>query len=587
MPLNSTSDRPITGGHVPPITTERDAAYRAIAASLPDMVVIVYDQNLTVRMVEGGGLAAALLPGAAYEGGPVAELLDPSCREEVLARYREVFAGRRSEFAYASAGTARQYLVTVCPLDTDPAEARLGLAIWHDVTERNEVHRRLQHLADHDPLTGLLNRRRFEQEVEHHLALCHRYGARGAVLLIDVDHFKYVNDTLGHSAGDELIIQIADALRARLRETDTLARLGGDEFAVLLPQVDEEGAQLVARSLVEDLRGHARARRDGPRRPVTASIGVAVVGPGRLTADELMTQADLAMYDAKEGGRDQHAVYREEELDAAGAGAAVAPGAEESTGGIRTRLRWLDRVQAALEADRFVLHGQPIVDLATGDTHGHELLLRMLGSDDQLIAPFAFLPVAERFGLIPSVDRWVIDKAIGLAADHGSRFSINLSAKSLSQPDLVTFIANRIATAGVDPSALTFEITETAAVTNIALARTFAEGLHDLGCRLSLDDFGAGFGTFSYLKHLPFDEVKIDGEFVSGCTRSSFDQMVIDAVVRMAGALGKTTVAEFTGDRETAELLRVAGVTHAQGFYLGRPGPLPEDDAVTVHTLKG
>ncbi|MCU1677830.1 MAG: hypothetical protein JWM93_2588 [Frankiales bacterium] len=575
MHLNFPTAGPITGWPVLSITTERDAAYRAIAASLPDMVVTVFDEELTVRIVEGGGLVAAL-PGAAYEGRPVAELLDPACREDVLKRYRLALAGGRSEFAYASAATGRQYGVTVCPLDTGPSGERLGLAVWHDVTERNEVHRRLQHLADHDALTGLLNRRRFEQEVEHHLTLCRRYGARGAVLLIDVDHFKYVNDTLGHSAGDELIIQIADALHSRLRESDLLARLGGDEFAVLLPQVDEAGAQLVARSLVEDLRGYARAHRDGPLRPVTASIGVAVVGAGRLSADELMTQADLAMYDAKEAGRDQHAVYRDEDVH----------GAAEPTGGIRTRLRWLDMVQAALDEDRFVLHGQPIVDLATGRTHGHELLLRMLGDDEQLIPPNAFLPVAERFGLIPAVDRWVIDKAIGLAADQGSRFSINLSAKSLSQPDLVTFIADHIGAAGVDPSVLTFEITETAAMTNIALARTFAEGLHDLGCRLSLDDFGAGFGTFSYLKHLPFDEVKIDGEFVSGCTHSSFDQMVIDAVVRMAAALGKTTVAEFTRDRETAELLRGAGVTYAQGFYLGRPGPLPADDAITVHTLK-
>ncbi len=558
-------------GAVHPFTTERDAAYRAIAASLPDMVVTVYDQDLRIRMVEGGGMGAALLPGAAYEGRPVAELLGPERRDEILGRYRMALDGRRTEFAYTALPAGRQYIATVSQLDTGPTGERLGLAVWHDVTERNEVHGRLQHLTDHDALTGLLNRRRFQQEVDHHLTLCHRYGARGAVLIIDIDHFKYVNDTLGHSAGDELINQIAEALRRRLRASDVLARLGGDEFAVLLPQVDQEGAQSVARSLVEDLRGHARGSPEGPLRPVAASIGVAMVRPGVLTGNELMTQADLAMYEAKEGGRDQHSLYRD---DDPGELADGRPGTSTPNGGIRTRLHWLDRVQHALDEDRFVLHGQPIVDLSTGQIHGHELLLRMLCDDDALIAPDVFLPVAERFGLIPAVDRWVIAKASTLAAAHGSRFSINLSAKSLSQPDLVTFIADRIATTQVDPAALTFEITETAAVTNIALARTFAEGLHDLGCRLSLDDFGSGFGTFSYLKHLPFDEVKIDGEFISGCTASSFDQTVIDAVVRMAGALGKTTVAEFTGDRETADLLRNAGVTYAQGFFLGRPGPL-------------
>jgi diguanylate cyclase (GGDEF)-like protein/PAS domain S-box-containing protein len=563
---------------------QRDAAYRAIAASLPGMVVTVFDDELVVRVVEGGGLKQALLPGTVLEGRPVADLLDPIGRDDVLERYRRALAGTRGEFAYFVTGTGRQYLVTVGPLETGDEGERLGLAVWHDVTERNEVHRRLQHLADHDSLTGLLNRRRFEQEVEQHLSRCRRYGATGAVVLIDIDHFKYVNDTLGHGAGDELIIQIADALRLRLRESDVLARLGGDEFAVLLPQVQVEDALIVAQSLVEGLRGHARASVGGPLRPVTASIGVALVTAGQATGGEVMTQADLAMYDAKEAGRDRYAVYADEDTPPAGDGAAVDA---KAPGGIRTRLRWLDRVQAALDEDRFVLHGQPIVDLASGAVHGHELLLRMLGDDDELIAPYAFLPTAERFGLIPAVDRWVIARAIDMAADRGSRFSINLSAKSLSQPDLVDFIADRVNAARVDPSALTFEITETAAVTNVAVARTFAEGLHDLGCRLSLDDFGAGFGTFSYLKHLPFDEVKIDGEFVASCTSSSFDQMVIDAVVRMSRALGKTTVAEFTGDRQTAELLRDAGVTHGQGFYLGRPGPLPLAgvELAPVHSL--
>ncbi|UTI64664.1 EAL domain-containing protein [Paraconexibacter antarcticus] len=549
---------------------ERDAAYRAIAAGLPDMLVVVFDADLRIRMLEGGGLAQALLPGSAYEGRDVAILVAPDAREETIIRHKAALAGHRSTFPCTTVSGGRQYHVTVGPLDGGSASDPLGIAVWHDVTDRNEVHARLQHLADHDPLTGLVNRRRFEQDIDHHLSLCRRYGPRGAVLLIDVDHFKYVNDTLGHAAGDELIAQVAEALQTRLRESDVLARLGGDEFAVLLPQVDLAGAEAVAESLVADLRGHARGKEDDRPRPVTASIGVAVVGPSEFSANELLTQADLAMYDAKEAGRDQYAVYRDEAAEMeAGTGAEIA--------GIRTRVRWLDRVQVALEQDRFVLHGQPIVELATGATVGHELLLRMLGEGDALIPPVAFLPVAERFGLIPAVDRWVIAKAIGLAAAHGSRFSINLSARSLAQTDLVDFIADRIAGEKVDPSQLTFEITETAAVTNIASAQTFAEGLHDLGCRLSLDDFGAGFGTFSYLKHLPFDEVKIDGEFVSGCTRSGFDQMVIDAVVRMASTLGKTTVAEFTGDRETTDLLRDAGVTYAQGFHLGRPGPLVLD----------
>ena len=541
---------------------ERDlAAYRAIAAGLPDMMVVLFDEQLTVRMVAGGGMERAAQPASSYVGCYAPALLDDVHAQALAERhYRAALDGEQGEFAYASLQNGREYRITAGALHD--ASERLGMAIWHDITERNEALRGLQHLADHDALTGLLHRRRFEQEVERHLALARRYGAKGAVLLIDIDHFKYVNDTLGHGAGDELILQIAEALRERLRESDVLARLGGDEFAVLLPQVDEAQARCVAASLVEGLRGHARGRRDRRLRPVTASVGVTMVLGTEADADELLTNADLAMYESKEGGRDRFTVY-----DADG-------GDADHDLGIRNRIRWLDRIQSALDSDGFVLHGQPIVDLSTEDVVGHELLLRMVGDDGQLIAPGAFLPVAERFGLIGAIDRWVVGKAIGLAADAGSRFSINLSAKSLSEEGLVAYIAERIEETGVDPQALTFEITETAAVTNVAQARAFANGLHDLGCRLSLDDFGSGFGSFSYLKHLPFDEVKIDGEFVSGCTGSSFDQLVIAAVVRMASGLGKSTVAEFTSDRETAELLRVAGVTCGQGYYLGRPVPM-------------
>jgi diguanylate cyclase (GGDEF)-like protein/PAS domain S-box-containing protein len=537
---------------------ERDSAYRTLAASLPDMLVVIFDRDLKVRVIEGGGLRHSLLGSQELEGRRVGDIVDEDARDHIEGHHHAALEGSTVEFGYASPHTQREYRVTVSPLQD--SEEQLGLAVWHDVTERNESQRRLQHLADHDALTGLLNRRSFEQVVDRHLSLSRRYGAQGALLLIDIDHFKYVNDTLGHSAGDDLILLISDALRHRLRESDVLARLGGDEFAVLLPQVDVEGARIVAESLVQDLRGHVRDGAETRMRPVTASIGVAMVSGSEANSDELLTNADLAMYDAKEAGRDQYALY----------------GADsEDEPRLRARIRWLDRIQDALEHDRFVLHGQPIVDLRSYETVSHELLLRMTDEQGAIIPPVAFLPIAERFGLVQDIDRWVIGRAIDLAAQRkGERFSVNLSAKSLSEPDLMDFIAERIRDMRVDPRQLTFEITETAAVTNVALARRFAEGLHDLGCRLSLDDFGAGFGSFYYLKHLPFDVVKIDGEFVSGCTSNRTDQLVIDAVVRMAEGLSKETVAEFTGDRDTAAFLRRAGVNCAQGFYLGRPVPM-------------
>ncbi|MEA2155106.1 MAG: hypothetical protein QOE11_1246 [Solirubrobacteraceae bacterium] len=433
-----------------------------------------------------------------------------------------------------------------------------------DITERRRFERELRHLADHDPLTGLLNRRRFEQELDRHIAEVARYGPRGALLVLDLDHFKYVNDALGHHAGDELILSVAALLQDRLRESDTLARLGGDEFAVLLPNVSAAEAEQVAAALVRAVREEATIASGDRRQRVTTSVGIAPFGAAELNGEELLIEADLAMYEAKEAGRDRYSV--------------VSPGADRPER-IGERMSWLDRIRSALDDDRFVLHGQPIRDLRTGETRQYELLLRMLGDDGDLIAPGAFLPLAERFGLAPEIDCWVVMQAIELlAADPGGTVAleINLSGVSLNDTTLVHLIENELRRTGVDPRRLIFEITETAAVSNIPQARRFADRLTQLGCRFALDDFGAGFGSFYYLKHLPFDYLKIDGEFVSGCLGNRTDQLVIEAVVRIARGLGKETVAEFVSDPQLEAFVRSQGVDYAQGFHIGRPAPLPE-----------
>ncbi len=431
-----------------------------------------------------------------------------------------------------------------------------------DVTERRRFEHELRHLADHDPLTGLFNRRRFEQELERHVSEVARYGPRGALLVLDLDHFKYVNDALGHHAGDELILSVAAVLQDRLRETDTLARLGGDEFAVLLPHADAQAAEHVAAELVRAVREEAAVAAGDRSRRATTSIGIAPFARGDLSGEELLIEADLAMYDAKEAGRDRYAVVSRD---------------AERPKRIRARMSWLERIRAALDHDRFVLHAQPIRDLRSGAIAQHELLLRMVGDDGDLIAPGAFLPLAERFGLAPEVDRWVAAHAIDiLAGDPGGdvALEINLSGLSLSDSGLLNLIETEIARGHVDPRRLIFEITETAAVSNIPLARRFAERLTQLGCRFALDDFGAGFGSFYYLKHLPFDYLKIDGEFVSGCLGNRTDQLVIEAVVRIARGLGKETVAEFVGDERLEQFVRSQGVDYAQGFHVGRPVPV-------------
>ncbi len=433
-----------------------------------------------------------------------------------------------------------------------------------DVTERRRFERELRHLADHDPLTGLFNRRRFEQELDRHVAEVARYGPRGALLVLDLDHFKYVNDALGHHAGDELILAVAALLQNRLRGTDTIARLGGDEFAVLLPNADRREAEHVANTLVEAVREEATVVLGDRRRRVTTSVGIAPFGRSDRTGEELLIEADLAMYEAKEAGRDRCAV--------------VSPKAQRPQR-IRERVSWLERLRTALDEERFVLHAQPIRDLRSGDIGQHELLLRMLGDDDELIGPAAFLPLAERFGLAPEIDRWVVGQAIGLlAGDRDGRIAleINLSGPSLNDTGLLRLIETELAHSRVDPRRLIFEITETAAVANIPLARRFAERLTELGCRFALDDFGAGFGSFYYLKHLPFDYLKIDGEFVSGCLGNKTDQLVIEAVVRIARGLGKETIAEFVSDPQLEAFVRSQGVDHAQGFHVGRPVPVSQ-----------
>ncbi|WP_205696057.1 PAS domain S-box protein [Conexibacter sp. SYSU D00693] len=429
-----------------------------------------------------------------------------------------------------------------------------------DVTERKRFEGRLQHMADHDPLTGLLNRRRFEEELDRQVAKVQRYGSSGALLVLDLDHFKTINDTLGHNAGDELIVSVADLLRHRLRETDVVARLGGDEFAVLLPEADRGGAETVATTIVEEIRRHATVLNGERPRRVTCSLGVAFFEEGLAAGEEVLVNADLAMYDAKEAGRDQFAIFASDRF------------AEPR---MKARVAWVERIRDALEDDRFVLEAQPIKDLHSGDVAQYELLLRMLDEHGEVVPPGAFLYVAERYDLIQDIDRWVASRAIELLHQHpGTVFEVNVSGKSLNDQLLLETVETGLQISGVDPTRLIFEVTETAAVANIHQAREFADRLASLGCRFALDDFGAGFGSFYYLKHLPFDYLKIDGEFVRNCLRSRTDQLVIEAVVRIANGLGKATIAEFVGDERTERFLRAHGVDHAQGFHVGKPAPL-------------
>ena len=484
----------------------------------------------------------------------------------VLALARGDIATHQAEVRFMGKGENRRWAAFNASLVRD-AEGEPVHAVVHiqDITERKRFEGQLKHLADHDALTALFNRRRFAAELEREVLAANRYGSGGAVLVLDLDHFKLVNDAHGHAQGDKLIAEIAKALRKRLRATDTIGRLGGDEFGVILPWAGREQALNVAEELGEVVRA-ARVGSGLEGRRMTASIGVALFEDRRDTGggEELLVEADIAMYDAKEAGRDQVRAYD--------------PG-EDRQMREHARLTWVDRIRDALDEGRFTLHAQPIEPLQAEDEERYELLIRMIDRGGELVPPGSFLPVAERADLIHELDAWVVREAAGLLgrdreAGRSVVYEINVSSKSISKPHFLELVARELANAGADPSKLVFEMTETEAVVNVEQAAAFADGVRALGCEFALDDFGAGFASFYYIKHLSFDYLKIDGEFIEDLASSHTNQLVVQAVVEVASGLGKRTVAEFVTDKASLELLRAYGVDFAQGFHIGKPGPL-------------
>jgi diguanylate cyclase (GGDEF)-like protein/PAS domain S-box-containing protein len=466
-------------------------------------------------------------------------------------------------------GTPIWVAIQATTINDGEGELRRLLVQVQDITHRRRYEENLQYLATHDPLTGLHNRASFAEQLDIHADLVRRYGSDGALLLLDLDHFKYVNDTLGHQAGDQLIARVAKVLAARLRESDVLARLGGDEFAALLPRATVQQAERVAEELLDALRAERIAVPGANGRAMTASIGVAMFDAADdLRGEDVLVNADIAMYDAKEAGRNQLALH--------------VGGGEYAQARMRGRITWAERIRVAIDESRFALVAQPIIELKTGAMTQFEVLLRMRNDQGDLIPPAAFLSTAERLGMIQEIDAVTVSRAIRAVAAHGGgqgegpRVEINLSGASIGDPEMLRVIERELHETGLDPSRVIFEITETAAIANIAKARDFSDALAELGCRFALDDFGAGFGSFYYLKHVRFDILKIDGEFVRDCCSTSTDRLVIQAVVDIARGLGKQTVAEHVGDDDTVLLLRGLGVTHGQGFHLGEPRPLDE-----------
>jgi PAS domain S-box-containing protein/diguanylate cyclase (GGDEF)-like protein len=528
-----TADGRFFGGIIRDIADRKRAEEHERALdNAPDPIVKV-DAERVIRLANA---RAEELFGSAIVGRPVAELVAPAWRVRTIRHFAADSREPLEVIALRADGSEFEAELTLSAEDG-------GLtSVIRDVSERKRYERRLRHLADHDGLTGLVNRRRFEECI----------GGDGAVVLLGLDRFKYVNDAHGHTAGDDVLRAVAAALRFAARPGDVVARLGGDEFAVLLDGASLEDAARVADELV---RAIAECR-SSQGFAVAASAGVVRLGD----AERPLLAADLAMHAAKEaGGNRVHVTH----------------GGDSRVAGMQARVARADQVRRALAEDRFTLYWQPIVELAGGEATQYELLLRMIGEDGAIVPPGAFIEVAERFGLIGDIDRWVITRAIRLLAERPDvRLEVNVSGCSLSDAELPSFVERELIGSGVDPSRLVFEITETSAIADMEQAREFAERLTRLGCRFALDDFGAGFSSFHYLKYLPLDYLKIDGDFVRGLASSPTDRLVVKAMVDIARGMGMKTIAEFVEDAETVTLLRELGVDYSQGYHHGRPVPV-------------
>ena len=438
-----------------------------------------------------------------------------------------------------------------------------AVMVFHDVSKERRLRRALSYQASHDALTGLINRREFENRLADAVASARGDGAPAhALIYVDLDQFKLVNDTCGHPAGDRLLKQITGLLQTRIRTSDILARLGGDEFGILLENCTPEQAIRVAETLRQAIRDFRFVWNDAAIN-VGASIGIVEITSGTETVASVMSAADVACYAAKDQGRNRVHVYEQDNVPER-----------------HREMQWVSRLTRATEENRFELFFQPIVPIGTNrDAHPHfELMLRLREEDGTLVQPIEFIPAAERYNVMPSIDRWVVERALGTLAHHRDgrvepffTLAINLSGTSLNDERFLEFLIAQLAIHDLTPGAICFEITETAAISNLANVVYFMRELKARGCLFSLDDFGSGLSSFTYLKTLPVDYLKIDGQFVQGVTRDAIDRSMVEAISQIGRSMGIKTVAERVESPEVLSELARLGVGFAQGFYIAAP----------------
>ncbi|GAA5785857.1 hypothetical protein GCM10007860_14680 [Chitiniphilus shinanonensis] len=453
------------------------------------------------------------------------------------------------------------YRVEMAIVQIGDAEGGMGYVVaLHDISAAEALTARLAYQAMHDELTGLTNRRGFMTALATARDLVQEYDEARVVMQLDLDQFKLVNDTCGHQAGDELLRQLAQQFRDVISSNVLVGRLGGDEFGFLLDTADEAQAQQAASDVLLALEQYRFVWGDRPF-VVTGSMGLVRMDREVCNPQEVMSRADVACYAAKEAGRNRFAWYR---------------GAEENLEARHNELQLLATLRQAAEQDWFRLYFQPIVPARPGrGTRHHEVLLRLVDEHGKVIPPGAFIPAAERYDLMATIDRWVIAHTLKVLRDEGPhiQLSVNLSGKSLNRQTLA-FVLERLEETQVTPSQLCFEITETSAIANIQESTQFIEALRQRGCRFALDDFGSGFSSFTYLKTLPVDYLKIDGSLIRDVVHDDVSRQMVIAVNRIAHAMGRQTIAEYVESEDIARALREIGVDFLQGYHIGMPEPV-------------
>jgi diguanylate cyclase (GGDEF)-like protein/PAS domain S-box-containing protein len=522
----------------------------ALLENLPDAILL---------LDEKGAIAYANAAAELLFGRAIADLVGTQLSKLLVGEELPAVGQRREVVARQPDGSGVAMELSLSEVRV--GQARSLAAVGHDIRERKREEARLRQMAEQDSLTGLVNRVSFEHALTRHVEYAARYGSGGSVIALGIDSFKYVNESLGVAAGDEVLASLAQVIGGRLRKTDVFARVGGDIFGILVHGADRTKALSVADELLGIVRRHPFVI-NGEGIRITLSAGVTSLDERSVIGAELLAEAETAMSTAKEAGRDRVLGYDptgRSEMD--------------------ERRAWTERVRQATERGLFVLASQPIVDLAKGEATQHELLLRMRDDGGGVVEPGSFLATAERFGLIGGIDRWVTQQAVRLIAAHNKEgreltLEVNLSGKTMGDAGFPDEVRRELTSSGIDPANLIFEVTETAAVADIEHARLFAQSLARVGCRFALDDFGAGYASFYYLKHLPISYLKIDGEFVKELPGSRTDQLIVRALVEVCEGLGIKTVAEFVTDEQTMEMVRDLGVDFAQGYHLGKPEPV-------------